>query len=267
MRASNPPSAPQEFERRSLRRRPGAAVSRRPRPSRTALVEQRRGCRNCPSRDPVDLGQRRADQPVTGRRARLVQWRDRRIALQGRSLRGPVWITPGQAARSVTCTSATVVAAPARSAPVRDLMPMRCEARPRRGDRGAAGPDHRRALRARRHAAALSDGGPGVLRVGTLADFESNPRFATAHERYPEKPPEPLPGLSAGGVRLGTEHRSERLHRLQGLHHCLPGREQHSRRRQGPGPARDGRCTGSGSIGITKAIRTIRTPTRSPCPA
>ena len=52
-----------------------------------------------------------------------------------------------------------------------------------------------------------------------------------------------LPGRHE--LRLGDGHRPEYLHRLQRLRGGLPGREQHSGRRQGPGLAA-ARCTGCG---------------------
>ena len=77
-----------------------------------------------------------------------------------------------------------------------------------------------------------------IVREGTLEHFKKEPAFCPGDG-----------GASAAeiairrlrlleGPAVGDGHRPERLHRLQCLHGRLPGREQHSGRRQGAGRAR-----------------------------
>ena len=81
--------------------------------------------------------------------------------------------------------------------------------------------------------------GRGFVQVATLEEFRKNPRFVDEEAESPAAddtlyPPDHL----VRRVRLGHEHRPERLHRLQRLRHRLPGREQHPGRRQGAGAGR-----------------------------
>jgi MoCo/4Fe-4S cofactor protein with predicted Tat translocation signal len=121
------------------------------------------------------------------------------LHLQGRSLRGPVWVTPGQAAHSLTVHLGY---GRRRSGKVGtgqgfDAYALRSASAPWRspGLQVLATGEHYELAGTQQH---FQMEGRDVLRVGTLADFESNPRFATAHDRYPEKPPSLYPDYPPG---------------------------------------------------------------------
>jgi MoCo/4Fe-4S cofactor protein with predicted Tat translocation signal len=142
--------------------------------------------------------------PALGAARRLANGDIVELRLEQRSLRAPVWITPGQAARSVTLhlgygrrragsvgtdqgfdaytlrTSAALWAAPGL-------------------DIRATGERYELAG-TQQH---FQVDGRDVLRVGTLAELASNPHFATAHDRYPEKPPSLYPDYPPGEYAWG----------------------------------------------------------------
>ncbi|HWG31224.1 MAG TPA: TAT-variant-translocated molybdopterin oxidoreductase [Steroidobacteraceae bacterium] len=126
------------------------------------------------------------------------------LRLQGRSLRGPVWITPGQAARSVTIHLGY---GRRRSGQVGtgqgfDAYALRSSSGPWRsaGLQILATGERYELAGTQQH---FQMEGRDVLRVGTLADFQTNPRFATAHDRYPDKPPSLYPDYPPGEYAWG----------------------------------------------------------------
>jgi hypothetical protein len=154
------------------------------------------------------------------------------LRFQGRSVRAPVWVLAGQADGSVGLTLGYGR---------------------RRG--AAAGNGVGFDANALRSSSALWFGsGLEVVRTGErYSTGEQSGQFRHAGSRPGSYDwPEPVAdaagqrraargfAVPAGRVsvqRVGHGHRPERVYRLQRVHRCLPGREQHSRGRQGGGRA------------------------------
>ena len=126
------------------------------------------------------------------------------LRLQGRSVRAPVWITPGQAQRSVTLHLGygRRRAGGVGNGQGFDAYVLRSSGEPwnaaglQMHPTGAhyelAGTQHHFQMEGR-----------DVLRVGTLAEFRSDPHFATAHERFSERPPTLYPDYPPGEYAWG----------------------------------------------------------------
>ncbi|MGN6729111.1 MAG: TAT-variant-translocated molybdopterin oxidoreductase [Rhodanobacteraceae bacterium] len=122
----------------------------------------------------------------------------------GRSLRIPVWIMPGQATRSITVhlgygrTRAGRIgdgqgfnASLLRTSQAlwqSDDLQLR-----RTGEHYALAPTQHH----------FNMEGRDLLRVGTLAEFQRDPHFATAHDKYGEKPPSLYPDYPKGDYAWG----------------------------------------------------------------
>ncbi|HXR92214.1 MAG TPA: TAT-variant-translocated molybdopterin oxidoreductase [Steroidobacteraceae bacterium] len=126
------------------------------------------------------------------------------LRLEGRSLRGPIWVTPGQAARSLTVHLGygRSRAGKVGSGQGFDAYALRSSSSPWRSPEPQilATTEHYELAGTQRH---FQMEGRGVLRVGTLADYQSNPRFATAHDRYSDKPPSLYPDYPPGEYAWG----------------------------------------------------------------
>jgi MoCo/4Fe-4S cofactor protein with predicted Tat translocation signal len=126
------------------------------------------------------------------------------LRLQGRSLRGPVWITPGQAAHSVTIHLGYGRRRCGKVGTGQgfDAYALRSSSAPWRspGLQVLATGERYELAGTQQH---FQMEGRGVLRVGTLEGFGRNPRFATAHDRYPDKPPSLYPDYPPGEYAWG----------------------------------------------------------------
>jgi molybdopterin-containing oxidoreductase family iron-sulfur binding subunit len=112
----------------------------------------------------------------------------------GRSLRGPVWIMPGQAERSVTIHFGYGRRQAGRIADGQgfDAYALRTKASPWFAtDLEILPTGERYDIAQTQHHFAMEGRDP--LRVGTLDQFKSDPEFATAHDRYGAKPPSLYP--------------------------------------------------------------------------
>ncbi|HXE66508.1 MAG TPA: TAT-variant-translocated molybdopterin oxidoreductase [Rhodanobacteraceae bacterium] len=108
----------------------------------------------------------------------------------GRSVRGPVWIMPGQAERSVTIHFGYGRRQAGRIADGQgfDAYALRTQASPWVAtDLEIVPTGERYEIAQTQHHFAMEGRDP--LRVGTLDQFKSDPEFATAHDRYGPKPP------------------------------------------------------------------------------
>ncbi len=126
------------------------------------------------------------------------------LRLPGRSLRAPVWIAPGQAARSVTVHLGygRRRAGGVGNGQGFDAYVLRSSAEPWQ----AAGLQIRPTgahyeLASTQHHFQME--GRDVLRVGTLSELRSDPHFATAHERFSERPPSLYPDYPPGEYAWG----------------------------------------------------------------
>ena len=77
-----------------------------------------------------------------------------------------------------------------------------------------------------------------LVRVGTLDEYLRRSELRHRRGSLSRHSAEPIPRVSTRRIRVGHEHRSGCLHRLQGVHDRMPGGEQHSGGRQRSGPAR-----------------------------
>jgi molybdopterin-containing oxidoreductase family iron-sulfur binding subunit len=112
----------------------------------------------------------------------------------GRSARGPVWIMPGQAERSVTIHFGYGRRQAGRVADGQgfDAYALRSKDSPWvTSDLELVPTGERYDIAQTQHHFAMEGRDP--LRVGTLNQFESDPAFATAHDRYGAKPPSLYP--------------------------------------------------------------------------
>ncbi len=112
----------------------------------------------------------------------------------GRSVRGPVWIMPGQAERSVTIHFGYGRRNAGRVAEGQgfDAYALRTKDSPWLAtDLEISPTGDRYEIAQTQHHFAMEGRDP--LRVGTLDQFKSDPAFATAHDRYSVKPPSLYP--------------------------------------------------------------------------
>ncbi|WIG55377.1 MAG: Molybdopterin oxidoreductase, iron-sulfur binding subunit [Rhodanobacteraceae bacterium] len=112
----------------------------------------------------------------------------------GRSVRGAVWIMPGQAERSVTIHFGYGRRHAGRVADGQgfDAYALRTKHSPWSAANLEIIPTGERyEIAQTQHHFAMEGRDP--LRVGTLDEFKSNPKFATAHDRYGSKPPSLYP--------------------------------------------------------------------------
>ena len=123
---------------------------------------------------------------------------------QGRRLRAAVWIMPGQAARSVTLHLGY---GRRRAGRVGDGLGFDAYALRTSGalwstqDLRIAKTGAKYPLAATQHHFNME--GRDLVRAGTLAQYLAEPRFATAHERYPGTPPSLYPDHPRGEVAWG----------------------------------------------------------------
>ena len=126
------------------------------------------------------------------------------LYLRGRSLRGPVWITPGQASHSVTVHLGygRRRAGKVGSGQGFDAYGLRSSAALWRspGVRILPTGDHYELAATQQH---FQMEGRDVLRVVTLTEFQSDPRFATAPDRHSERPPSLYPDYPPGEYAWG----------------------------------------------------------------
>jgi molybdopterin-containing oxidoreductase family iron-sulfur binding subunit len=132
--------------------------------------------------------------PALAKRKGLRNFDGVELRSGGRALRGPVWIMPGQAERSVTIhfgygrTQAGRVA----NGQGFDAYVLRTKDFPWLAtDLEIIPTGERYEIAQTQHHFAIEGRDP--LRVGTLDEFRTDPGFATAHDRYGEKPPSLYP--------------------------------------------------------------------------
>ena len=112
----------------------------------------------------------------------------------GRSVLGPVWIMPGQAERSITIHFGYGRRNAGRVAEEQgfDAYALRSKDSPWAStDLEIIPTGERYEIAQTQHHFAMEGRDP--LRVGTLAEFKSDPKFATAHDRYGARPPSLYP--------------------------------------------------------------------------
>jgi len=122
----------------------------------------------------------------------------------GRSARGPVWIMPGQAERSVTVHFGYGRRHAGRIAEGQgfDAYALRSKDSPWIAtDLQVIPTGERYEIAQTQHHFAMEGRDP--LRVGTLAEFKADPKFATAHDRYGPKPPSLYPDWPPGDYAWG----------------------------------------------------------------
>ena len=152
-----------------------------------------------------------------------------RLSVGGQSVVAPVWLLPGQAPDCVTAFvgSGRRAAGSVGTGHGVDFYPLTVSSGPV-SLRKVAG---RTELASTEHHNLLLETPEEILRHGTLAQFNAESAFRGRRAGRTA----PIPARAARAGRVGHEHRSECLYRLQRLHHRLPGRKQHSVRRQRPG--------------------------------
>ncbi|HEX7369493.1 MAG TPA: molybdopterin oxidoreductase, partial [Rhodanobacteraceae bacterium] len=112
----------------------------------------------------------------------------------GRWVRGPIWIMPGQAERSVTIHFGYGRRQAGRVADGQgfDAYALRTKHAPWVAtDLEIVATGERYEIAQTQHHFTMEDRDP--LRVGTLAEFKSDPKFATAHDKYGDNPPSLYP--------------------------------------------------------------------------
>ncbi|MGH8124309.1 MAG: TAT-variant-translocated molybdopterin oxidoreductase [Rhodanobacteraceae bacterium] len=122
----------------------------------------------------------------------------------GRSVRGPVWIMPGQATHSVTVHFGYGRKHAGRVADGQgfDAYALRSQGAPWVAtDLQLIPTGERYEIAQTQHHFTMEGRDP--LRVGTLDEFKSDPKFATAHDRYGMKPPSLYPDWPPGDYAWG----------------------------------------------------------------
>jgi molybdopterin-containing oxidoreductase family iron-sulfur binding subunit len=122
----------------------------------------------------------------------------------GRSVRGPVWIMPGQARRSVTVHFGYGRRHAGRVADGQgfDAYALRTHEAPWvANDLTLKATGETYLIAATQHHFAMENGDP--LKVATLETFQKNPKFATSSDTYPEKPPSLYPDYPPGDYAWG----------------------------------------------------------------
>ena len=202
----------------------------------TAARPTMAGCRNCPKPlTQLTWGNAALISPALAAERGLKNGDVIELRIGARHAQAPVWIMPGQAARSITVQLGY---GRRRAGHVGERLGFDADAL-----RSAESPwcesglqidptgDHVELAGTQQHHAME---GRALVRAVTLAQFLAAPRVRAGRRAATE----PVSRASARRIRLGHEHRSQQLHRLQGLHHRLPGGEQHPGGRQGAGAAR-----------------------------
>jgi molybdopterin-containing oxidoreductase family iron-sulfur binding subunit len=132
--------------------------------------------------------------PALAKRKGLRNFDGVELRSGGRSVRGPVWIMPGQAERSVTIHFGYGRRHAGRIADGQgfDAYALRSKDSPWAAhDLKIVPTGERYDIAQTQHHFAMEGRAP--LRVGTLEQFKSDPAFATAHDRYGKKPPSLYP--------------------------------------------------------------------------
>ena len=166
----------------------------------------------------------------------------------------PVWIMPGHADGALASISAMAANAPGGSAaaPQQSVGFNAYRLRTAEQPWFAAGLQVRQDRLARELVACTQaapfDGEPRPGPRGTLAEYRQHPHFAAEPESEKQREERPADAeaadalqavrLRAAQAQMGHADRPDGLHRLPGLRGGMPGREQHSRRRQGAGRRR-----------------------------
>ena len=204
-------------------------------------ADNRVAARNGAAVHPADLGQRRARRARHGEAPRPLHPRPRRDRRQRSQAEGCRYSCCRARRRTASRCRSAGDAPPAASASAPDSTPIGCAPRPTRGppashrSPGPAKPSagHHPGSRSRRRARRPHPrGDPRPIQQRSRFDHqEDEGRIALSRIRL-SRP------------RLGDGDRPELLHRLPGLHHCLPGREQRPDRRQGARCSTSASCTG-----------------------
>ncbi len=142
--------------------------------------------------------------PALAKRKSLRNFDGVELRRRGRSVRGPVWIMPGQAERSVTIHFGYGRRNAGRIAEGQgfDAYAMRSKDAPWVAtDLELVPTGERYEIAQTQHHFAMEGRDP--LRVGTLEAFEADPAFATAHDRYGPKPPSLYPDYPKGDYAWG----------------------------------------------------------------
>ncbi|HEY9110477.1 MAG TPA: TAT-variant-translocated molybdopterin oxidoreductase [Rhodanobacteraceae bacterium] len=132
--------------------------------------------------------------PALAKRKGLRNFDGVELRSAGRSVRGPVWIMPGQAERSVTVHLGYGRRQAGRVASGQgfDAYALRMKVSPWLAtDLELVPTGERYEIAQTQHHFAMEGRDP--LRVGTLDEFRSDPTFATVHDRYGPKPPSLYP--------------------------------------------------------------------------
>ena len=156
------------------------------------------------------------------------------LSLEGRKLRGPCWVQPGQADESLTVHFGY---GRTRSGRVSNGIGFNAYAL-RTAERAGAKSRRRsharlRRIRFRKHAAYADHGGARSAPRGHHRRISPESRVCDAGGEARASGHDDVSPVALSGSQVGHVHRPDRLHRLQRVHGCLPVREQHRRGRQG----------------------------------